>query len=73
MEYCDKGDLCNYITNKGKLDESEASNFFFQIMNGLEYIHDQGICHRDIKLENILINSSNILKIIDFGLSTVNH
>ena len=54
MEYCEKGDLFNYLTRKGKLNEDETSYFFFQITNGLENIHHHGICHRDLKSENIL-------------------
>ena len=72
MEYCEKGELFYYVVRKRKLDENEASYFFFQLINGIENIHHYGICHRDLKFENLLINSSNILKIIDFGLSTVN-
>ena len=72
MEYCEKGELFNYIVKKKKLDEYEASYYFYQLINGLESIHSLGICHRDLKPENLLINSSNILKIIDFGLSTFN-
>ena len=69
MEYCEKGELLNYVVKKRKLDEDEASYFYFQLINGLENIHHHGICHRDLKFGNLLINSSDILKIIDFGLS----
>jgi len=69
MEYCEKGELLNYVVKKRKLDEDEASYFYFQLINGLENIHYHGICHRDLKFGNLLINSSDILKIIDFGLS----
>ena len=69
MEYCSKGELFNYIVNKRRLNESEAAYFFYQLINGLEYIHSIGISHRDIKPENLLLTSNYILKIIDFGLS----
>ncbi len=69
MEYCEGGELFNYIVRKRKLNEEEASFFFYQIINGLEYIHSLGIVHRDLKPENLLLTKNHILKIIDFGLS----
>ena len=69
MEYCEKGELFNYIIKNKRLKESEASFLFYQIINGIEYIHSKNIVHRDIKPENILLNKDNIIKIIDFGLS----
>ena len=72
MEFCEKGELFNYIVRRGKLDENESAFFYFQIINGLEYIHSKNIAHRDLKPENLLICKNNILKIIDFGLSNFN-
>ena len=69
MEYASGGDLFDYIVNKGKVSESEASKFFAQILSGVEYLHQNGICHRDMKLENILLDSENKIKIVDFGFS----
>ena len=69
MEYCQEGELFNYIVNKHQLTEQEASFFYYQLINGLEYIHSQGIVHRDLKPENLLLTKDHILKIIDFGLS----
>ena len=69
MEYCSKGELFNYIVNKRRLNEAEAAYFFYQLINGLEYLHSIGISHRDIKPENLLLTNNYILKIIDFGLS----
>ena len=72
MEYCEIGELFNYIVRKKKLDENESSYYYFQLINGLEYIHSKNIAHRDLKPENLLIYNKNILKIIDFGLSNYN-
>ena len=69
MEYCDKGELFNYIVDRQHLSEDEASYFYYQLINGLEYIHSKNIVHRDLKPENLLLSKGNILKIIDFGLS----
>ena len=68
MEYCEKGELFDYIVNKERLNPAEASLFFYQLINGVEYIHKQGFAHRDLKPENLLLTREKILKIIDFGL-----
>ena len=68
MEYCKKGDLFDYIVEHQNLSENEASIFFYQLINGVEYIHSQNIVHRDLKPENLLLTDNKILKIIDFGL-----
>ena len=69
MEYCKLGELFDYIVKYKRLSEEEASNFFYQLINGVEYIHSQGIAHRDLKPENLLLTEDKVLKIIDFGLS----
>ena len=69
MEYCDEGDLFNYIIKNRRLNNDEAAFFYFQLINGLEYIHSLGIVHRDLKPENLLLTKEKILKINDFGLS----
>ena len=69
MEYCEKGELFDYIVKEICLSGKEASYYFYQLINGLESIHKKGLVHRDLKPENLLINKNNILKIIDFGLS----
>ena len=69
MEYCENGELFNYIVDRQKLDEEESSYFFYQLINGLNYIHHKNIVHRDLKPENLLLGKGNILKIVDFGLS----
>ena len=69
MEYCNKGELFDYIVAHQKLDEDEASLFFYQLINGVDYIHKKGVAHRDLKPENLLLTLDKTLKIIDFGLS----
>ena len=69
MEYCENGELFNYIVEHQRLDEDESAYFFYQLINGLDYIHHKNIVHRDLKPENLLLGKGNILKIVDFGLS----
>ena len=69
MELANNGELFKYIVKKKKLDEVEASFFYYQLILGLEAIHKEKIVHRDIKPENLLLKENNILTIIDFGLS----
>ena len=69
MEYCNRGELFDYIVSHQRLDEDEASVFFYQLINGVEYIHKKGVAHRDLKPENLLLDKNKTLKIIDFGLS----
>lgn len=69
MEYICAGDLLSYIKKRGKLTEQVAKFIFKQIILTLQYIHDHNIVHRDIKLDNILIDLDNNIKICDFGVS----
>ena len=72
MEYCNGGELFDYIVSKQHLTERQACRFFQEIINCLEYLHSLNIAHRDIKPENLLLckikNKLN-LKLIDFGIS----
>lgn len=70
MDYCENGELFDYIVKKHRLSEEESSNFFYQLINGVEYIHNCKIVHRDLKPENLLLTKNKTLTIIDFGLSS---
>jgi serine/threonine protein kinase len=50
IDYCDKGDLCDYVYENEYLDEAEARKILLQLVKGVRYLHDRGICHRDLKL-----------------------
>lgn len=54
---------------KGRLDETDARRYFQQIVSAIEYCHSRGIVHRDLKAENLLIDSQNNIKIIGFFFS----
>ena len=69
MEYICAGDLLSYIRKRNKLNEQIAKFIFKQIILSLQFIHSQNIVHRDIKLDNILIDLNNNIKICDFGVS----
>ena len=69
MEFCEGGELFNYIVQNKYLSEEKSAFFYYQLINGLDYIHSLGIVHRDLKPENLLLTKDHILKIIDFGLS----
>ena len=70
MEYvC--GDLLGFIKKMGKISESTAKIIFKQIIKGLQYIHKKKIVHRDIKLDNVLIDLTNTVKICDFGVCRI--
>ena len=72
MEYCENGELFDYIVKKHQLTENESAIFFYQLINAVEYIHKNNIAHRDLKPENLLLTKNKILRVIDFGLSNIN-
>ncbi|EGZ10162.1 hypothetical protein PHYSODRAFT_522365 [Phytophthora sojae] len=73
FELLEGGDLFHYIKQfPGGLSEEDGVGLFSQILGGVGYAHNQHICHRDLKLENILLTNKNDIstaKIADFGLS----
>ncbi|KAK4506738.1 hypothetical protein PRZ48_000471 [Zasmidium cellare] len=75
MEYVPCGDLQQYLTEVGPLDEPVAKQMGTQVFDALDYLHHKRITHRDIKPDNILIGSRDpknfIIKLSDFGLSKV--
>lgn len=68
MEYAANGDLLKHLKQVKKCEEEDSRGIFFQIASGLRYIHHNGIIHRDIKLDNILIDECYHYKICDFGV-----
>ena len=65
------GELFDFISEKERLSEEEASDFIQQILLGLKHMHSKNIAHLDLKPENIMLKNENghLLKLIDFGLS----
>ncbi len=72
MEYVKGSSLHGYLKSKPnrRLDEAEARRVFRQVLSGVEYCHERSVAHRDIKLENLLMDEQREVKIIDFGFST---
>ena len=69
VELVPGGDLLELVQRKQRLTEAEARKYFHELMLGLACCHQNGIAHRDIKLENLLLDQNGVLKIADFGLS----
>ena len=71
MEYINGGNLFSFVKKRRKLSEKISKFLFKQIILGLQHIHSHNIVHRDVKLENILIDLNNTIKICDFGIGRV--
>lgn len=69
LELAQADTLFDYIIGCDQFPESLALHYFESFILGLQAIHNQGICHRDIKCENIFIDKNNVLKIADFGFA----
>jgi len=69
MEFAAGGELRGYVERNKALSEEESRHFFKQIVRAVHYVHSKKIVHRDLKLENILLDGNNRCKIVDFGLS----
>uniref|UniRef100_A0A1A8GP91 non-specific serine/threonine protein kinase n=1 Tax=Nothobranchius korthausae TaxID=1143690 RepID=A0A1A8GP91_9TELE len=70
MEYCEKSTLRDTIDQSLYLDQNRLWRLFREILDGLAYIHEQGMIHRDLKPVNIFLDSQDHVKIGDFGLAT---
>ncbi|KAF9304649.1 hypothetical protein BGZ74_000976 [Mortierella antarctica] len=71
MEYLNGGDCMALIKAIVRLPEDWARNYLAEVVLGLEYLHNTGVVHRDLKPDNLLIDQNGHLKLTDFGLSRV--
>nr|KIR47073.1 STE/STE11/CDC15 protein kinase [Cryptococcus bacillisporus CA1280] len=70
LEYCENGSLQTILKKFGKFPESLVAVYIRQVLEGLIYLHEQGVIHRDIKGANILTNKDGSVKLADFGVSS---
>ena len=68
-EYCSQGCMFDYIINERFKDENEKKKMIIDFIEAISYLHEKRIAHCDIKVDNILIDNNNNIKICDFGLS----
>ncbi|KAI0682393.1 kinase-like protein [Cytidiella melzeri] len=69
LEFCENGSLHNICKKFGKFPEQLVAVYISQVLEGLVYLHDQGVIHRDIKGANILTNKDGCVKLADFGVA----
>lgn len=70
LEYCENGSLHSICKNFGKFPENLVSLYTSQVLQGLLFLHEQGVIHRDIKGANILTTKEGLVKLADFGVAT---
>ncbi|KAK9892496.1 hypothetical protein WA026_020486 [Henosepilachna vigintioctopunctata] len=68
-EYAHKGEIFDHLVEKGRMPEEEAKRIFSQIVSAVSYCHSQGVVHRDLKAENLLLDHNMDIKLADFGFS----
>jgi len=69
LEYCENGSLQTILKKFGKFPESLVAVYITQVLEGLIYLHEQGVIHRDIKGANILTDKKGSVKLADFGVA----
>lgn len=69
-EYCESGNLFNWINQHGRVAEQDALRILLQIVKAVNHIHSKNILHRDIKSANILLKNNFTVKLADFGFAS---
>jgi serine/threonine-protein kinase len=68
MEWCE-GRLLREILHEGRISQDRAIRIAIEVLQALEYIHENGVVHRDLKPENIMVDEHDRIKLIDFGIA----
>jgi len=71
LELVTGGELLDKIVSAKRFDENRARRYFQQLIQAIQYCHENGVAHRDLKPENLLLDNNDIVKISDFGLSSL--
>lgn len=71
MELSREGTLKKYIQKNGRQSEETASNLAENILLGLDYLHNAGVIHKDLKTTNVLIMPKNEIKLSDYGIAEI--
>lgn len=71
MEFCEGGSLAGLLTHGRIEDEMVIQVYTLQMLEGLAYLHQSGVAHRDVKPENILLDHNGVIKFVDFGAAKV--
>lgn len=72
MEYCPGGELFNLLSKKRRFSEDQTRFYAAQMILAIEHIHEKDVIYRDLKPENVLLDSDGYIRITDFGLSRMN-
>lgn len=62
-EYASRGEVFDHLVASGRMKEEEAARVFAQIVSAVEYCHSKGVVHRDLKAENVLLDSDMNIKV----------
>ena len=69
MEFCDGSTLADVLTRHGAFPEDQAKRVLGQLASALQFVHDRGVVHRDVKPGNVMLTPAGRVKLMDFGLA----
>ena len=70
IEFCESGSLLHVMKKFGNFSDKLVGMYTAQVLEGLKYLHEQGVIHRDIKAANLLTDKSGVVKLADFGIAS---
>ena len=73
LEYCEQGDLSKLMRARGRFSEQQCQSYLTQLAEGLKYLYQHNIFHRDLKPQNLLLTKEGTLKLTDFGFARIMH